>query len=139
MPHRSCSPPPAQWASVAELSIDLTEIDSAGRESTLDVMELVTLPDSLPAAQEMLLDEFLDGMLHKLFVRKWRAFGRRFHWIMRLLDLFSLGAMLVLAFWLKESPQTLDRTSQPILSLLLLGPQVRPPLRSRSPPRRRAD
>ena len=50
------------WGDEAEYRIPVDEIDSAGSRGQATVMELLVHPDSEKAAQEFLLDDFMNGM-----------------------------------------------------------------------------
>merc|ERR1712185_172982 len=59
-----------KWGPVTQNQINLEGIDSApGRGG--EVLELIGRFDAKIATQEMLLDDFMDGMFHKLFEEKW--------------------------------------------------------------------
>ena len=44
----------------------------------------------------MLLDSFLEGFLHTLFLQKWARFGRAAHTLLRALELIYLVALLAM-------------------------------------------
>lgn len=68
-------------------------------------MQLVARAEASRSTTEMLLDPFLNGLLHKFFLEKWRSFGRRLHYARTSLDALILFLLLHLAFGLKESPR----------------------------------
>ena len=107
-----------RWGPLSSIMFNLAEIDSSGAGGN-DLMELVIMNDAPFASREMLLDSFMDGMLHKLFRTKWTRFACAQHWTLRLLDLIFLILLLCHSLDLKDDPTTADRSRLP-LSLLLL-------------------
>ena len=67
-----------------------------------DVLEVIGRLDALRTTRLMLLDDFLNGFLHMLFVDKWRRVGRTAHSLLRLCGLLDVTALLGLTLWLKE-------------------------------------
>lgn len=61
-----------RWGPVTQYKLDLEGIESAGDSGT-DVMELIDDPGTTPSALKMLLDDFMQGFLHTLFLRKWHV------------------------------------------------------------------
>lgn len=59
-----------RWGPLSSIMFSLAEIDSSGLGGN-DLMELVLMPDAPTSTRQMLLDTFMDGMLHKLFKAKW--------------------------------------------------------------------
>ena len=112
-----------KWGPVISYKLPLDEIDSIG-ESKFDLMELIVMPDAVPATQQMLLDDFMGGFLFKLFEQKWELFGRRQHRLFRLLDAASLSMLLVVAFWLKLDPVGCDRYLIPLGAICALSLQI---------------
>ena len=98
------------WGPVTAYSMDLTNIDSAGEGGT-DMMELVARLDAKKSTRELLLDKFLDGFLHKLYLQKWRLFGRWLHYPRLCVDLTVLGMHVVFAFLRKLNPYDARTTS----------------------------
>ena len=78
-----------KWGPLSAIMFSLAEIDSSGAGGN-DLMELVLLNDAPAKTREMLLDSFMDGMLHKLFRTKWTRFARAQHWVLRTIDLALL-------------------------------------------------
>jgi hypothetical protein len=93
-----------RWGPLAQYKIALTGIDSVGGGAN-DVMEIIARLDAGERTQEFLLDTFLEGFLHKLFVQKWQRFGRAMHSVLRLFELLYLLSLVTLTMWLKESPE----------------------------------
>ena len=92
-----------KWGPLTSLSLSLHEIESA-YEHDAGLMELVARFDARPATQAMLLDDFLQGFLHALFVQKWHRFGKHIFYALRGVDAALLASQLVLAFGLKSEP-----------------------------------
>ena len=88
------------WGPVTQLSLDLDGIDSLG-ETNNDVMELVAVIGADPRTQEMLLEDFMQGFLHKLFDQKRKQFGFTFHVAMRIFDGLYLIGLMTLMFGMK--------------------------------------
>ena len=107
-----------KWGPLTSLSLSLNEIESA-YEKDSGLMELVAHFDARPATQSMLLDEFLQGFLHKLFVQKWHRFGKHIFYTLRAVDLAFLVLLLVLAFRLKGEP--MQRSIPLAIATLALG------------------
>lgn len=91
------------WGPVTQYSMNLRGIDSAG-EGGGDIMELVARQDASKRTRELLLDSFMLGFVHSLFVQKWKLFGARLHYVRLFLDVALLLMVIFLAFWLKETP-----------------------------------
>jgi hypothetical protein len=91
------------WGPVSEYHLNLYGIDSIG-DTGNDVMELVTRLDATESTKEMLLDEFMDGLLHKLFTQKYHGVSRLWHYLMRVLDLIYMISLYATAVWAKEFP-----------------------------------
>lgn len=60
--------------------------------------------DAKIATQEMLLDDFMEGMIQGLFMEKWERFGEKIWLVHRGLDLCYLVPLVINALWLKEAP-----------------------------------
>ena len=88
------------WGPVTQYSINLLGVDSAGGGEG-DVMELIGRIDAKRKTTELLLDSFMQGLLHKLFLQKWRLFGRRIHYVRRAIDMLTICVLLAVAFALK--------------------------------------
>jgi len=89
------------WGPVTQYSINLLGVDSAGSGGG-DVMELIGRIDAKRETTELLLDEFMQGFIHKLFVQKWNLFGWRIHYTRRAIDVLIFFALLAVAFALKD-------------------------------------
>jgi len=93
-----------EWGPVASYNLDLNGIDSIG-ETGNDVMELCARLDACAETQEMLLDDFMAGLLNDLFMQKF--YGRspqKAHYLMRLIDAIYILSIYALAVWLRENP-----------------------------------
>jgi hypothetical protein len=119
-----------KWGPVTQFRINLNGIDSASGQGG-EVLELIGRFDAKVVTQEMLLDEFREGFLHKLFEEKWERFGQRMWVVHRLLDLVYLVPLVTNALWLKEAPVVaLQQTWLPICTLLTMGPCLEEDVRS---------
>lgn len=107
-----------RWGPLSATMFSLAEIDSSGAGGN-DLMELIVMNDASQKTREMILDSFLDGMLHKLFRDKWRRFARAQHWMLRALDVVFLALSIRQGLTLKASPATCDRHTLPLLLILL--------------------
>ena len=92
-----------KWGPLTSLSLPLNEIESA-YEQDAGLMELVAHFDARPATQAMLLDDFMQGFLHQLFVQKWHRFGKYLFYTIRFFEITLLVLQLILAFQLKSKP-----------------------------------
>ena len=111
-----------KWGPVTQFQINLDGIDSAGGMGG-EVLELIGRFDAKIPTQEMLLDEFMEGMLNGLFVEKWERFGERMWSVHRLLDICYLMPLVGNALWLKEDPlSALKATWLPMFTLLAMIP-----------------
>ena len=109
-----------KWGPVTQFQINLDGIDSAGGMGG-EVLELIGRFDAKIPTQEMLLDEFMEGMLNGLFVEKWERFGERMWSVHRLLDICYLMPLVSNALWLKEDPlSALKATWLPMFTLLAM-------------------
>ena len=88
-----------QWGPLTSYKMDLEDIDSAGATGN-DVMELVAHLASKPWTQKLLLDDFMQGFLHALFLQKWDKYARRMHWAYRLLDVVYLAQVIYMGFYI---------------------------------------
>lgn len=107
-----------KWGPLTSLSLSLNEIESA-YESDAGLMELVAHFEARPSTKAMLLDDFLQGFLHELFVQKWHRFGKYLFYSLRFLDVAFLLLQLVLSFRLKDDP--LERNQSLALATLVVG------------------
>ena len=88
------------WGPVTQFSLNLEGIDSAG-EGGSDIMELITRMDAQKGTTEMLLDNFMNGFIHRLFEKKWRLYGARVHYAKRCADAALLVLVVYFSFTLK--------------------------------------
>lgn len=111
-----------KWGPVTELHLELDGIDSIG-EAANDVMELVAQIGAKQETQEMLLETFMQGFLHNLFVDKWRRYGRAVHYVMRALDLVYLALLAFQAMSLKGDPgNRWNHATMPYLVMISVFP-----------------
>ena len=111
-----------QWGPVTCYELDLTPIDSFNNGGN-DVMELVGRLDATDSTKEMLMEDFMQGFLHTLFVEKWRRFARHWYWLMRLLDIVYFSMLIALSLCLKFLPPSrFIYRSLPVVMLLLAAP-----------------
>mmetsp|Transcript_379 Transcript_379/g.683 ORF Transcript_379/g.683 Transcript_379/m.683 type:complete len:945 (+) Transcript_379:16-2850(+) len=103
-----------RWGPVTKYEINLAGIDSAG-EGGCDVMEIVGKLGAAKETTQLLLDEFMQGFLHKLYLDKWQLFGATIHYMQLSAHFTYIIVLLLQAFWLKEDPQRVDRTVLPPL------------------------
>ena len=68
-----------KWGPVTAFEIDLHSVDSAG-DGDVDVMEIIGRLDSKPETTSILLDDCMQGFVHKLFCQKWSRFGAAIHY-----------------------------------------------------------
>ena len=119
-----------KWGPVTQFQINLAGIDSAAGQGG-EVLELIGRFDAKLGTQEMLLDDFMGGMLQQLFVEKWERFGQKMWMVHRLLDLVYLVPLVTNALWLKEAPvSALQQTWLPMCTLLAMGPCLEEDVRS---------
>ena len=123
------------WGPVSSYHLNLNGIDSVG-ETGNDVMELVAMLDAGESTKEMLLDGFMDGLLHKLFLQKYRK-CRAAHFTMRFVDLVFLACVFILAVWMKQDPAEVLGVSDryaldnylPLIGLITIAPLLEEDLR----------
>ena len=119
-----------KWGPVTQFQINLSGIDSASMQGG-EVLELIGRFDAKIGTQEMLLDDFMEGMMHHLFEEKWERFGQKMWMVHRLLDLVYLVPLVTNALWLKEAPTSaLRQTWLPVCTLLTMGPCLEEDVRS---------
>ena len=104
------------WGPVSCYNLDLKGIDSTG-DTGSDVMEICARLDASEETQEMLLPNFMAGLLHELFEEKFKK-SRYLHYVMRLLDLAYILCIYVLAIWLRQDPAAVLNPSNTILIVL---------------------
>ena len=95
-----------QWGPVSEWHINLDGIDSVGQTGN-DVLELLGMLDASAETQKMLLDDFVAGIFHELFVQKFMRFGRKVFMWLRMMDILFLFTLYAIAVWLKTRPASL--------------------------------
>ena len=89
-----------RWGPVTSYVLDLAPVDSCG-PTGCDVMELLGRPDACHRTKTLLLQPFMQGFLHDLFVEKWRRFARHW-WLMTVtFDLINYSLALLFAFYVK--------------------------------------
>lgn len=83
------------WGLLREYEIDLNGVDDVG--SVNDVLALVSSRTALESTRELITDGCMQGFLFRLFVDKWRHFGRRLHYLLLVLDVahFAILARIV--------------------------------------------
>jgi transient receptor potential cation channel subfamily V protein 6 len=119
-----------KWGPVTQFQINLDGIDSCTGVGG-EVLELIGRFDAKIATQEMLLDDFMGGLLHQLFVEKWERFGQKMWFVHRMLDIVYLIPLVANALWLKEDPtEALRATWLPACTLLAMGPCLEEDVRS---------
>jgi len=67
-----------RWGPATAYQVSLAEIDSGNPEGN-DVMELTASISATKHTREMLLNTFMGGFLHELFLLKWEVFARRWY------------------------------------------------------------
>jgi hypothetical protein len=92
-----------RWGPLTSYRMELNEIDSVGVTGN-DIMEIVASLDATDATRELLLDTFMQGFLHQLFLSKWRRFAGPIYYLLRALDLVYLGIVLYQGFVVKIDP-----------------------------------
>jgi len=111
-----------KWGPVTQFKINLDGIDSASGMGG-EVLELIGRFDAKVPTQEMLLDDFMGGMLQKLVEEKWDRFGYNIWLVHRCLDLAYLVPLVCNSLWLKEAPfSALKATWLPACTLLAMIP-----------------
>lgn len=109
-----------KWGPVTAFEIDLRGVDSAG-EGDVDVMEIIGRLDSQPETTSILLDDCMQGFVHKLFCQKWHRFGAAIHYTKLLAHLSYLALLILITFGLKERPEHVrEYVALPRAVLLLL-------------------
>ena len=92
-----------RWGPLTSYKMELTEIDSSS-EGGNDIMEVVASLDATPMTRELLLDTFMQGFLHELFLSKWRRFAGSIYYLLRTIDFAYLLVVLYQGFVLKQNP-----------------------------------
>ena len=117
------------WGPVSELHLSLAGIDSLG-DNNNDMMELIAQIGASERTRSMLLDSFMQGFIHKLFLQKWNLFGRHIHYVMRTLDLIYVALLAWLAMHMKNSPHSVSYVSHPLAIILSILPIAEEDIRS---------
>ena len=94
---------PLALGPMTSYKMELTEIDSSS-EGGNDIMEVVASLDATPMTRELLLDTFMQGFLHELFLSKWRRFAGSIYYLLRTIDFAYLLVVLYQGFVLKQNP-----------------------------------
>ena len=93
-----------KWGPVTQQKIDLDGIDSAPGKGG-EVLELIGRFDAKIATQEFLLDDFMEGFLHRHRHGEVGPPSASNVWVAhRLLDVAYLTPLIANALWLKEDP-----------------------------------
>jgi hypothetical protein len=114
-----------RWGPESAHRISLVDIDSAAtsiRHSSL--MELVCDREATKECTAILLDDFMNGFLFKLFQQKWEQFAKTWHWRFIGVDAAIVLVLMNLGFWLKTYPTDADRFFHPLIALGLLAIQL---------------
>ena len=90
-----------KWGPVTSYQLSLEGIDSCG-ESGNDVMELVCALQALRPTQEILLDDFMHGFVHELYLQKWKLYGRWTFWVNQAAYFFYVSLLLTVCAKLKR-------------------------------------
>ena len=93
-----------KWGPVTAYEINLDGVDSAG-DAECDVMEIIGRLDCPKETTEMLLDSFMQGFIHDLFVQKWHRYGKWIHYFKIFLHVVYTGSLANIAFGLKAHPE----------------------------------
>jgi len=118
------------WGPVTEWWMDLKGIDSSGTGSG-DIMELIVRIGARRRTCEMLLDNFMNGFIYKLYIEKWHRFGRKVHYARRALDLAIIIIITIETFAIKSDPRTMGGVHGYVYaSLALMGLVVEEELRA---------
>lgn len=88
------------WGPLTQFSINLKGIDSAGAGGG-DIMELITRIGASRSTTSMLLDNFMNGFIYRLYLQKWKLFGRKLYLLRRSLDVLMLVLLVVFSLALK--------------------------------------
>ena len=110
------------WGPVTKYRVHLTGIDSANRGAA-DVMELVGMTDAKESTQMMLLDSFMDGFLHQLFITKWQRWGWKVHYVLRTVDVTIMVCLVIIGFSLKQGSawaETLCPSLMTVVAVLMI-------------------
>jgi hypothetical protein len=89
---------------VTQYEVDLDGIDSAGTGGN-DLMELICQLDAQDDTEKMILDDFIDGLIWKLFKEKWNKFGFRVWCCVIALDTMYTVPLIIFCMMLKEEVQ----------------------------------
>jgi len=110
-----------KWGPITSYRMELTEIDSAGEHGN-DLMEIVASLSANSRTQELLLDSFMQGFMHELFLSKWKRFAGRIYYYLRAIDVLYMLTILYQGFDLKNDTATgNDAEAQKWLTYLSLS------------------
>ena len=93
------------WGPVTQYALSLEGIDSSGTGGG-DIMELIVTVGAHQRTTEMVLDSFMNGFIHQLYLSKWRKFGRKLHMVRIILEGVLLAGLVLQVLMLKERSST---------------------------------
>ena len=112
------------WGPVTNHALDLSGVDSSMAGGG-DIMDLIVRDDASLRTTELLLDDFMNGFLYRLYMVKWHLYARRLHYLRLLLDGTLVLSLAIQSFWLKTEPSQAFESSTLIaqnwLHVLLIG------------------
>jgi hypothetical protein len=78
--------------------------------------------DACKRTTELVLDGFMNGFIHQLYLRKWSLYARRIHYLRCLLDFLLTAACVVQTFIVKNDPTMIEAVRPvAVLNLCLVG------------------
>jgi len=89
-----------KWGPITQYVVSLDGIDSLDSGS-VPMLDMIRRPGARRTTQEMILDDFFDGLIFNVFQEKWRLFGRAYFITMRVVDLMFMSTLLFLIIELK--------------------------------------
>ena len=95
---------------VTSFLLDLEGIDSSGKGGG-DIMELIVRDRANRKTTMMVLDSFMNGFIHQLYMKKWYKYGRRIHYARRGVDACIIVLITYIAFATKVNPYDLARVA----------------------------
>ena len=109
------------WGPITQFSLDLSGIDTAAVDDAMPkVLEVIVRKGAYKRTTQMLLDTFMNGFLHQLFVEKWRMYGRAIHYGRHVIDVLLFISLTWQTFSLKADPTQLHSFRTHSLVHLLL-------------------
>ena len=121
------------WGPVTQFSLDLEGVESAGKGGG-DIMELIVRTGASKRTTMMLLDSFMDGFIYKLFLRKWKLYGRTLHCAHVLLDFMLTVSVTCQTIALKSDPFEFSQSTSNyfccVLNLVLISISVEEEIRT---------